>query len=282
VTTTFFTNRKPSPLVGCAGIILSLLADVAYPSVIQSRPQATPGTYEDVLTQQQIGRLIVSSDASHLFFEWGAPYLNWLPNQDWIEPSVRSRLSTVLYWTDLASASPTAEYMFYPRYGSTYWLGDISPEGRYVAVFELSHDDQAVRAGTFEISSKQVKWLDGDVDEARLDAETQWLSSHEFVVPLKGKARPFGVADIKTGSLTLCNRCEHVAANAAKGGARSERASPNPAGEVGLKGAKRAAASRDGKVAVFVRNTSDVLGVYVVRAGSGVSTVFENVRRGSP
>ncbi len=42
---------------------------------------------------------------------------------------------------------PTSEYLFYPNEGCIYWLGDVSPDGKRVLVFELNHDDRNVRAG---------------------------------------------------------------------------------------------------------------------------------------
>jgi|ADGO01.1.fsa_nt_gi hypothetical protein len=124
-------------------------------------PQSKPGTYADMHSGQALGRIIVAPDGMFFLYEWGKPYFGWVPDTDWMAPNAARRLETFLYKVDFTPHyeydvgrwKRTSEYLFYPNPGGTYWLGDLSPDSKKVAVYELDHDDDHVRAGVYTSST---------------------------------------------------------------------------------------------------------------------------------
>ena len=258
------------------------------PTVQIKEPQRRPAAYTNVKAQQSLGRIVLTPDGKTILFEWGRPYLNWTPDVSWIAPAAARRLETALFIVDLTADKPVADYLVYPGGGSSYWLGDVAPDTRSVAIFELDHDTRSVRAGSWSLVEKKIRWFAPRPDEGRLGGVTAWLSNVEFMYPAaKSEKSRFILASALTGYATACPQCSDQSIKDAELSVNetAERAKSKVPQQMLAdlpKGAQLTAASEDGQVAVFVRDDADVLALYYRLGAAPTQALFENWRREKP
>lgn len=267
-------------------VCVSLLGSWAHgaSSLERPAPQTRPAGLADIHAQQALGRVIVAPDGRFMLYEWGHPYLDWVPDVDWMAPSAARRMETFLYKVDLTAPEPTSEYLFEPNAGATYWLGDLSPDSRHVAVFELDHDTNTVRAGVWALQEQKIRWFVPRPDEGQLGGVTAWISDEEFLYPAKGGLARLVRANVITGEARPCPECSLQTVQRAKSLADEAAAR---AGELAARlgdsrlpeGATLLAGSADGSVAVYARDDANVLMLMVKRAGRPLDVLFENPRQ---
>lgn len=255
-------------------------------SVNLEAPQVKPGTYADVHSLQGVGRVEASSDGRFFVYEWGRPYLNWVPQTRWMAPKAARRLQTFLYKVDLTRPGSTSEYLFYPNAGCTYWLGDISPDNRRVIIFELDHDDQRVRAGIYDLEDgdHMVQWLGPRPDEARLEEFSAWISNTEFIYPAKDSKGSMIQASALTKEAWPCAICSvenlrqiredaaSFASNAKNAAARIDRSGVPEDAEL-------VTGAANGSLAIFVQDNKDVLSILFKQSKVSGAVLFENPRK---
>lgn len=255
-------------------------------SLQQSQPQTKAASYVDVHAQQALGRTIAANDGKFFLYEWGRPYLNWAPDAAWIAPRAARRMQTFLYKVDMSAREPTSEYLFYPKAGCTYWLGDLSPDNKNVIVYELDHDERRVRVGSWDIEKHRMLWFASRPDEDRIESETVWVSNEEFTYPSKDAKGAFVRASLRTGEAVRCASCTseavrsaHLATDAAAAQSRQAAAGIDttdiPKGAVLLTGAL------NGSLAIFVRDDVDFLSMLYKQPEQSAHVLFENSRHWS-
>jgi hypothetical protein len=262
-------------LLGCA---------VARASVDLNVPQRRPGTYADSYALQAVGRVQVSSDGKFFVYEWGRPYLNWAPDLGWIRPRAASRLQTFLFVVDLTNPHPSSEYLFYPNAGCTYWLGDLSPDNKRVILFELNHDERAVRAGVWSVVGRHVTWFTPRADEERLDKMTAWLSNDEFIFPVVAKRDAFVRASMLTHQTEVCVACTAATVRSLRAVSISAVMEAESAVRQtdmrGIpQGAKFLAGTVSGSLAVFEHDAEESLSLLYKQRGLSAVALFNNSKQ---
>jgi len=252
-------------------------------SVQRKAPQSKPATYADVHAQQALGKVIVTNDGKLILYEWGRPYLNWVPDVDWMAPSAARRLETWLFKVDTTADAPTSELLFYPNAGATYWLGDLSPDESRVAILELDHDDNSVRAGVWHLRDEKFTWFAPRPDEGRFDQVAVWVSAEELLYPGKGSAQLIR-ANAATGAAEPCGDCTMAMVQKAKSAVIEARArSKALAAKIETpdlpKGAILVAGSANGQIAVYAKDDAEVLSLMFVQPEYPVWVLFENPRK---
>lgn len=274
-------NVKSTPIA-----LAVLMAWVTQAPAATQPAGSQTGSYADMHTRQAIGRVAVSSDGRFFVYEWARPYLGWVPETKWMKPGAAKRLQTFLYEVDLEEDEPTSEYLFYPNAACTYWLGDLSPDNRHVVVYELNHDDRRVRAGAWSFDKKQMTWFAPQPDEGVLDAGTVWVTHDEFLYIEKGRSSTVIKASVLTGGASACETCTVNAMRKAQQRMKEDDTQTLQAAG-GVKApdvpgdAKLAAASANSSLAVYIKDTAEVLGLSYKRFEEKAQVVFENRRTGS-
>lgn len=244
---------------------------------------ARPATYADVYALQALGRFIVSPDGNFFLYEWGRPYLNWVPPRDGIAPITARRLQTFLFKVDTTTDAPTSEYLLEPSAGATYWLGSLSPDSSRVSFYELDRDDNRSRTGVWNLKEQKVMWFDLEPDDRRFDSMSPWLSNEEFVYPIKSRSL-FARANLVTGKAITCTECglntvskaetasEEIASEARMSALKIDAADL-------LQGAVLRAVSENGNLGIFVRDDAEQLQLLIKQPGWAAYKVFENFRK---
>jgi hypothetical protein len=265
---------------------VALLAEPASgtSSLERTTQQSRPATYADIHAQQALGRVIVAPDGQFILYEWGHPYLDWVPDVKWMAPSAARRMETFLFKVDLGTWQPTSEYLFAPRAGATYWLGDLSPDGTRVVLFELDHDSRTVRAGVCAFLRHQMHWFVPRPDEGKLEALTAWISNEEFLYPAKDGSARLVRANAVTGEAAPCAECTVETLRTAR--VAREEASAHALEESAKlrhddvpSGAKLVGGSPSGDLAVYVKDDLQVLMMVIKRRDRPAQVVFENSRQ---
>lgn len=266
--------------------MLAFLTTQQFPSVTRAaavtmskEPQTRAATFEEMHALQQLGRIIVDPSGRYFLFEWARPY-SWLPTWGKLPTTVRRRAHTFLYKVETPDVwseydAPTTQALLPPAPGATYYLGDISPDGGKVAIYELDLDDGRLRVGIVPIlgaAPPQIRWLDAVPDVKRLEERPHWKSNNEIVVPVGSSLQS---VNIDTGQSRLCSDCIQ-----APSGGSTERAKlaasavPIPSLPPG---SELLGKSETNRLEVYALNNADVLAISFAKNGSAV-TVFQDQR----
>ena len=250
----------------------------------------------NIREQQSLGRVIMDPAGRFMLYEWKRPY-NWTPDAKDLSRAAASRPQTTLYrvlipddwrWID----EPTSEQLFPMLPGATYWLGELSPDGEWVSVYQLDRDDKTVKAGVAATrhiieadKPPKIVWFDLPPDDNRFDHPPTWAADGKSLTyPVKGGK--LARADAATGRATLCTGCNpsQLYVPPAVGAATLDHTDV-PAN------AQLVANSADGQIGAFILDTPQKLGLYLrsMRATSALDvfaaptpgatvTLFENNR----
>jgi hypothetical protein len=254
------------------------------PSLQRKAPQTKPATYADIHAQQSLGRVIVAPDGKFFLFEWGKPYLNWVPDTDWMAPSAARRLETTLFRLDVIDDyQPKAQLIFPPNGGATYWLGDLSPDSQKVVFFELDHDDHNVRAGVWDFQAQRRTWFKLRPDEGALGGVTPWISADEFLYPVKEGSKR-ARANFKSGDAVLCTECtaamiRNAEAAAVKAHADAKAAAARIDRSDVPKDAILLAGAANGSIAVYARDNAETLSMMFKWPPYPMLVLFDNPRQ---
>lgn len=252
-------------------------------SLQQKAPQNHPASDEDVRAQQSLGRVLLSPDGSFLLYEWGRPYVNWVPDTQWMAPNAARRMQVSLYRLNLKARDLSSELLFYPKPGASYWLGDLSPDSAHVVLYELDNDSNTVRAGVWSVHEKKAWWFSPRPDEMRIESETVWMSSDEFIYPVK-EGKGFARASALTVNAELCSFCSQQIVRQALSQKRLSTAeavndSAMPDQKHGPPGSKLVAATATGAVRVYLTDDAEELALWVSDSDGPARVVFENRRK---
>ena len=261
-------------------------------------PQKRGATYDEVRANQALGRMVLPPDGAFFLYEWSRPY-DWAPSIKGLAPPAAARKQTFIYKVDTTKPDTTSELLFQPAPGATYYLGNLSPDNKYVSFYEIDRDDNKIRAGavlTNDGISPKITWFEQTPDVATLDRPAVWVSNEQLVYPVKTGTTRLVRASAVSGAVEACSAA-CVAEVTSAAGAISSKAAPasDPAsGPVGAGpsttargeseqdgvpvGAKLLARSQSADLEVFAADTAEKLSLYFRRGGS-VQTLFENDRR---
>lgn len=244
-------------------------------------PQTRGATFDEIRRHQSLGRTIVTSNEAFIVYEWARPF-DWAPSTTDVVASAARRKQTFIYKVDLSIRRPTSEYLFQPAPGATYYLGDPSPNSKWISFYEVDRDNNRSRLGVVEIDggiSPNIVWLDLEPDDARLDETPVWTSNEELLFAAKRGATGLSRGNLVTGKVEGCldcppdilqkrvvNRQEHLLQSADRRGIPAD--------------AKLLARSGDSHISVFSVDTPDKLSL-LFRKGPNVQTLFENDRQPS-
>lgn len=258
-----------------------LLGATSMQAAAQSSISKSNDLFVEARQKQKLGRFIVAPDGSFFIYEWLRPY-HWNPDDRDLSKKATERMQAFLFevrtpdewdFTD----EPTSVLLPYPKPGATYWLGNISPDGKWAGFYELDRDDKALRAGIVETINKvppDIVWFDIAPDDARLDRAAAWSSDGKSLVyPIKG-----GLArvDAATGKAARCLDCIEppalqTAAVLPGVATKVDRGDVPPQ-------AKLVVTSSSGDLGVFAIDTTDTLNLYFAKKGKAFS-LFENERK---
>jgi hypothetical protein len=214
---------------------------------------------------------------------------NWLPDAKGLAAAAAARGQAWIYKADTTSSHPTSEYLFYSMPGSTYYLGNLSPDGTRVSLYELNRDDNHARVGVVKLEasmSPPITWLDVPPDDARLNQPAAWTSNDELVYPIKSARATLARAAVSTGKAIPCTDCDPTLLTRSSASPpmtaesdTSATASGNHGTATGVPaGAQRIGQSPHGELTIFEVDTPEVLSL-LFRKGESVQTVFENPRK---
>jgi hypothetical protein len=235
------------------------LADFGHES--KAEPKAP--TYEEIRAQQSLGRVIASPTGSFFLYEWMRPY-NWVRDTGKLPGAAADRMQTWLYKVDVDITPTTSQYLFHPGSGSSYWLGDLSPDNNKVAFYELDNDYNAVKAGVWDMGESKLTWFDVAPDATRIDQPAAWESNDAVIYPAKWGGAGFVKGNASTGVARPCTDCGSMMKNVAY------KAAPS---------ASALAKSAQGDLAIYVKDTPDELTLIFQKGSNEPETVFENKRR---
>jgi hypothetical protein len=252
-------------------------------------PQKRAATYDEVRRHQALGRFVVAPDGSFFLYEWSRPY-DWVPNLSDMAPVVRARMQTFLYRVTTPQEwrtyqPPVSTDLFPPAPGATYFLGNLSPGGKWASFYELDWDDGKIRAGvveTTQVVPPKITWLELPPDEGRLDQPAVWVSDAELVYPLKSELAKLARAQAMTGKAEVCRDCDprllaRPATDALAGTPATVREENANAVSAIPAGSKQITQSMDRSLVVYMVDTPEVLKLLFTKNGRLV-TLFENYR----
>ena len=150
-------------------------------------PQTRAATDGEIKRHQALGRVVPAPDGSFFLYEWSRPY-NWSPDVDWLSSTAAKRMQTWIYKVDTTMSDTTSYYLFHPGSGSTYYLGDLSPDGGRVAVYELDHDDNTIKLGVVTMDdpvTPTITWFEQPPVSSKLHLSPVWTANDELVYPTK-------------------------------------------------------------------------------------------------
>lgn len=179
-------NRRPT----IETLAVAVIAAMAAGSAVAARldfPQVRAATDAEIKEYQSLGRVVTAPDGDFFLYEWSRPY-NWAPDTKGIAPAATKRMQTWIYRVDTQISDATSRYLFHPGSGATYYLGNLSPDAKRVAVYELDRDDNSLKLGvvTFDDSvTPSITWFEQAPDSAKLELSPVWTSSDELVYPTK-------------------------------------------------------------------------------------------------
>jgi hypothetical protein len=257
----------------------------------QSKAEAKAPTYEEIRAQQNLGRVIASPTGSFFLYEWMRPY-NWVRDTGKLPAAAADRMQAWLYKVDVDITPTTSQYLFHPGSGSSYWLGDLSPDLNKVAFYELDNDTNTVKAGVWDMAESKLTWFDVVPDAARMDQPAAWVSPDEVAYPAKSSGAQFVRGNVSTGVARPCPDCGSMMKNVAyeTPGENSKAPALTPAmahsvdSEPPLPGdlassASVLAKSAQGDLAIYAKDTPDELTLIFRKGSNEPETVFENKRR---
>jgi hypothetical protein len=229
--------------------------------------------------QQEVSRMVLSPHGEFFIYEWQRPF-GWNARPSHLEASVDRRPQTTMYivatggdWPE--QLPPTSEELFPMAPGATYYLGSLSPDGRWVSFYELDRDRNALGAGvasTADERPRRVVRFSVPPDGSRLDRVASWESSGaSLVYPIEGNR--LARVNMATGIAVPCDDCRMEPFQTERSGhglsELSREGIPGGAVPVGR--------STDGSLDVFVLDNAQTLNLYF-RRSRRVVTVFENAR----
>ena len=258
----------------------AMTAQAATASKSKSEPKAP--TYEEIRAQQSLGRVIASPSGSFFLYEWMRPY-NWVRDTGKLPSATADRMQAWLYKVDVDITPTTSQYLFHPGSGSSYWLGDLSPDNNKVAFYELDNDYNTVKAGVWDMADSKLTWFDVAPDAARIDQRATWTSKDEVTYPAKSGGAQFVTANVTTGVAKPCPDCGSMIKNVVYRagssvdavGAISNTAPPSNLGS----NTNVLAKSAQGDLAIYAKDTNDELTLIFQKGSNEPETVFENKRR---
>ena len=243
--------------------------------------------YEEIRTQQSIGRVILSPDGRFFLYEWSRPY-SWTRDTRGLTKKVAQRQQTWLYKVDVEGQLPTtSQYLFHPDPGASYWLGDLSPDSSLVTFYQLDNDDNSVKAGVWDITQSKLIWFDSAPDTEKFDQPAIWKSNEEVAYPTKlgwvrgtlPQKRDIALREGRgsaTAKTVPCTGCSSLAI--VKQGGQILNAVKTPSRSLHDVSLKLLGASAARDLTVFSKSTSSVLALYFTRGVGELETIFENSR----
>lgn len=245
---------------------LVALALLACAVAAQAVPVDRVAIAAKIRKEQALGRIIMDPRGRFLLYEWQRPY-NWSPDATGLARTASMRPQTTLYrvlipddwrWIN----EPVTEPLFPMLPGATYWLGNLSPDGEWISVYQLDRDDKVMKAGVAATRHEvtvddppKIVWFDIAPDDVRFDRPPAWSADGKrLVYPVKGG---LARADPATGKAILCVKCE-------MGTVPVSPVVTDKFDSVGMPVDTRlVATSADGVVGAFVRNDAKHLALYI-------------------
>lgn len=248
-----------------------------------SFPQKRGATDDEGRYYQSLGRFVIAPDTSYFLYEWQRPY-NWSPDYTGLGGAVAARKETAIYKVNLTGEKASSEHLFYPAPGATYYMGNLSPDGKWLAFYELGWDDKNIRAGavlTNDGISPRIAWFAPAPDHTQLTKPAVWLSNDELAYPGKGGGWVRGKIPEKepeapdtTVKARPCRDCS--SALLAKAPTVPLATGTVPDKQDMPDGAKLLAQAGD--LAIYSIDTPEKLALYF-KKGDAMHTLFENDRR---
>jgi len=133
-------------------------------------------TIDDLLNQAAFGRTTIDPNGRWIVFEQQAPY----SDGGRYDLGLFTRSSTNVLWIADADRNEPAKRLLSPSEGVGHVLGDWSPSGRKLLVFQLQ--DDVWRLGVLELASRAIRWLDVHPDAGGYGRIVQWRSDDELVL----------------------------------------------------------------------------------------------------
>ncbi len=261
------------------------IAALAAPSIEKSDKESadTPRapTHDEIRAKQALGRVITSPDGQFFVYEWMRPY-NWVPETDWLPEKAGKRMQAWLYKVDTKYTPTTSYYLFHPHPGSSYYLGALSPDSTKVSFYALNHDDNVIKAGVWNLTEEKLTWFEPTPDASRLDEPPVWLSNDELIYPGQPKLAALVKANVATGEAKACAECEPLVASAKAAVKKDDKDKKPPKvpvpKDVGPN-AKLLARSDAGDLAVYAKDTAEMLTLLFKKGENPPEILFENKRR---
>lgn len=135
-------------------------------------------TVDDLLKIEGVGAVQFSSDEMSIILEYQAPY-------DEREQYGVERGGQILQLSLLGERQSTP--LFEHQEGEKYWLGNTSPDGRKILVFQSSR--QQTRIGVFDFETKHLTTIDENpqVNERFEMNNPVWVNDHEIILSSSSK-----------------------------------------------------------------------------------------------
>jgi hypothetical protein len=261
---------------GFCCLAAALISNTATDAREPYRGRPGESLYSAARQEQQIGSVLVDPGGSFFLFEWSRPY-DWTPLRTGLNSRVSSRPQTLLFKVvpNNSAFFPAAAHPLFPMApGATYYLGPLSPDGRWVGFYELDRDNNAARAGAAEISTRippRIIWFDVSPDRNRLDQLPKWESATSMLFPIQG-SRQIGRGDIANGHTSACACPLGALINPQPSTTKSTSNVPA--------GFRTAASNTNGTLTVFVKSDPQQLSLRYRWQGRDF-TLFENSRANS-
>jgi hypothetical protein len=223
-----------------------------------------------------LGRFVFAPDSSFFLYEWSRPF-EWSPSSTGLPPAVSSRTQTFLYKVDMAASRASSELLLQPAAGGTYYLGDLSPNGSRVGIYEVDRDTNAIRAGSVKMlgSVGHVTWYASAPNASVLDRPAFWISDVEQAYQTVGSSA-WVVANADDGTVRDCPSCGSMNREAGAENENKNKRSSTPAGLP--PDAKFAGESADGNLSAYIVDSDEWLKLYVSKDRE-VQMLFETRKR---
>ena len=229
----------------------------------------------EIRAKQTIGKVIVSPDGSFFLYEWRRPY-DWDKDFGILPSNVPAHMQSWIYRVDPDISATDSKYLFLYESGASQWLGSLSPDANRVSFYSLD-DDNKLKTGVWDFAKSKIIWFETIApDPKRLDQAPVWTSKNELIYP--AAAGKLVRASLVTGRAALCADCKNAFT---QGEAANRAITPRKAASDRGPDVALLARSRNGKLNVYARSTSNLLALEFKAGEEKVETVFEGSRLGS-